>query len=377
MNWDILNVTNIMRIYNDVQDIRQLPAAYWAVNKIPSVEAFDGEIMARYTGRVLAADIIANDQKAVVRSANPIRLTQTTIPNLKHGEMLTQEQLEILQRIQAGNASRRDNAIFEDYIARRVIELRDGVYARMEALLWAMLTDAFSYNRLGIIVSGGTWGMPSDLKVTVSVLWTVANAATATPVTDILTVKRIAAQKYGVMLDRITLPTAVILALPAITEFKNFASLHLNLTLPNTGFNTQDTATTATLFGAMIGMEVEVYDQQTWTEAEDGSQTAVPYLPVNQVVLTCRAFDGDSSKWDWANGLVTETIPGIVPAMVGSFGDVATSGEDFGAGPRSGPVGYATGADPQGNPPGIILWGVGRGFPRRHWESCSAVLTVQ
>jgi hypothetical protein len=363
-NFDILAVRNITAIMDELQDVRQVPAPYLFTGRIPMVPAVDGEIMARYTGRVVAADIIMNDQKAVVRAANPVRLQQVAIPNLKHGELVTQDMMSVLQRIEANQPSRRDVTIFEDYLTRRTMELRDGVYARMEALNVAMLIDAFSYDRLGVKVTGGTWGMPSDLKVTPITPW--STAATAGPVTDLLTVKRIASQKYGINLDRATMSTQALLYMTATTEFKNMAALsYFGQAIPATGLPTQATQIMTTLATSILGMDIEIYDAQTWTEEADGTQAAVRYLPENKVVLTSKAADGNSMMWDWANGVVMETMRGAVPGVIGEFEEE-----------REGPLGYATSADPTGNPPGVILWGVGRGFPRKHKEAASAVLTV-
>jgi hypothetical protein len=45
-------------------------------------------------------------------------------------------------------------------------------------------------------------------------------------------------------------------------------------------------------------------------------------------------------------------------------------------GAQYGPIAYATPADANLNPPGVVYWGVARGFPRKHLLQASAVLTV-
>jgi hypothetical protein len=160
-------------------------------------------------------------------------------------------------------------------------------------------------------------------------------------VTDILTVKRIGAPKYGVMFDRLTLSTQALLYMVATTEFKNLAALRFfGQAIPATGLPAQDIEMMRSLSGGILGMEVEVDDLQTWQEAAAGTQAAVNYLPPEKVVLTSRANDGRTDVWDFANGEVTETQPGLVD-MFGEFGE-----------PREGPVAYYTRADEAGNPPG-------------------------
>lgn len=364
--WNVLSVENIRRIYDELQDVRQFNVPLVWVNRIPSVEALDEEILARITGRVLAADIIEDDGKAVLRAPDTIRTQQSKVPNLKHGIHLPQSMLRILSRIEAGNADRRENSIFENFIVNQIMKLREGVFARMESIHVAMLQDSFSYDNLGIKMSGVDWDMPSDLKVTSSPVW---SGSTGTPITDILTLRRIARQKYGVNLNRVTLSTQAMLHAVATAEFQAMSLpilAALNLADNALAAMGQNTDMMLNLAGRVTsGMIWEIDDRQTWTENQYGTQVASNYQAANKVILTSTDADNNDAYWDWANGEVTETMPGAVPSLIGDF-----------EGPMSGPVGYATAADPQGNPPGIVLWGVGRGFTRRHMEACSAVITA-
>lgn len=363
---DTLAAQRVTRVIDELVDIRQYPEELTWVRRIPSVPTVDGEIMARYTGRVTVADVIANDQAAVVRVSNPIRLTQHTAPNLKHGQLITQEMTKLLARINAGMGFARDINIFENYVANTLRMLVAGVYSRMETINWAMLLDSFTYDKMGVKITSG-WNMPADLKVTSSPTWVTANAATATPVTDVMTVKRIARQKYGIILDRMTLSTQALMYMTGTTEFQNFARLlFFGQAIPATGLPTQDIAAMQDLAGRVFGgMTIEINDDQTWEEALTGAVSATRYLPENKVLLTPTRADGNTMFWDWANGTVTETVPGTVPNMLGGFD-----------GEREGPVGYVTGADPNGNPPGRIAWGVATGWARKHKEAGSAVITA-
>jgi hypothetical protein len=67
-----------------------------------------------------------------------------------------------------------------------------------------------------------------------------------------------------------------------------------------------------------------------------------------------------------ANGVVTESIVARV-ARTSVIGNLESS---------YGPVAYVTPSDPNLNPPGIVHWGVGRSFPRKHVLQSSAVLSV-
>lgn len=361
--FSILAVDNVLAIMDELGDIRQLNRQFKWLSRIPVVFAYDEEIMAYYQNRLTIASIIADDQRAPVRAANPIRLEQGKIPNLKHGRLLTQAMLNVLQRIEVGNASRRDSGVFEDYLVTEVTNLRDGVAARMEYLLTAMLIDSLTYDEKGIKFSS-TWGMPSDLKVTVSPLWTAPT--TATPIKNIQAVRTVGREKYGMAFDRISMSSADFDLMVATTEFQNKSQLYGQYAFPANSFPVEDRFLMGDLAGRILGMTIELDDRQVWVEAADGSQSALRYQPTGKVILTASSQDGDAGTWDFANGTVTETLRGTVPNAIGEFPNE-----------MEGPVGYYTGADPNGNPPGLIGWGCARGFPRRHQKAASASLTVQ
>ncbi len=365
MPLEIAAQKRIRAIMDELADVRQLPQHLLFTNRIPIVPADDDEIMARYSGRVVAADIVADDFKAVVRAPNPLRLESTKIPNLKHGEKVTQAQINVLRRIAAGGTDARDLRVFDNYLINRLSDLRDGVYARIEAIHVAMLLDSLTYDRMGIKITAG-WGMPPDLKVTVATPW--ATAATATPISDITAVQQVAQEKYGVLLDRVTMTRTDFNRMTATAEFQAKSAVYSAhaAAFPAGGFPVNDTVAMKAIAGRMLNAEVELYDAQTWTENNDGVQLAERYLPVGKVVLTSSEGDNNPLFWDFANGVVTESVVAdFVEMPLGDFG-----------GPVEGPVAYATAPNADLNPPDITLWAVARGFSRKHKPGASAALTV-
>lgn len=362
---ELLSVYNIRAITDELQDVRQLPNQLRWVNRIPAVDAEDSEISARYTGRVYMADLIADDAAAPVRSANPIRLVQDKIPNLKIGEKISQSQLALLARIGRGSFDERDVRVFANYVANRIQDLRLGVEQRRESLLVAMLIDALDYDRLGLKIAGGSWGMPADLKVTPAVYWDTP--ATATPMRDLQTISNVGDNKYGLSFNRITMSTEAFDAMVATTEFQNKSVLYNGMTIPAGAFPAADRSLMASLAGRILNKEIEIDDRVFFTEGVDGSEASARVQPNNKVLLTSTAADGNASLMDWADGLVIETmLQGMVAGIMGEF-----------EGPESGLVSYVTAADANANPPGVNMWSVRRGFPRKHKESASAVLTVK
>lgn len=363
---DLLATQVINRVVEDLVDVTTLPQELKFLNRIPIVSAIDSEIIARRTARVTVADFVLNDHKAVIRATRPVRTQTVDIPKYKHGSMISEGMQELLDRINAQQATRRQISLAEEYVANSISELRDGVYARMETMCVAMAIDAFSYSKMGIQIENATWGMPSDLKITPLHLWT--DPTNATPIDDILTLRNLMLYKYGVVVDRITLSTPTLQLIYKTDEFLAKSALYrqiVGFTVAN--FPTADLGLMKILFTRMLeGMEVETYDAQVWAESMNGAETSSRYFPVNKVLISTSQADGNASLWDFGNGEVQETRPGAVPLIIGG---------DFGA-VQEGPVAYATAADPHGNPPGQILWAVGRGFPRKYKESITGVITA-
>jgi hypothetical protein len=274
-----------------------------------------------------------------------------------------QSKINLLQRIMANLATTEDSGYFGSYLNDRLEDLVAGVWARIEWVLMGMLTDSLVYSANGVKFSL-TFGMPSDLKVTPGTLW--SNAGAATPISDLQTVRNTARLKYGVDLNRLSLSQTAFTYMISTTEFQNKAQLYSQYAFPAASFPVQDLGLATGVFNRMMdGMMVEIDDRSAYVENADGTQTATRFLAVNKALLTSEALDGNSRAMDFADGVVTESMPGIVPNLIG-----AATGE------RRGPFGYFTSGDPQGNPPGLNGWAVSRGFPRKHVKSSSAVITT-
>ncbi len=364
--WQPLEVVRVNRIMQALQDVRELPQELLFSSRIPDVPAADAEIMVRFIGRVQIADLVADDQRAVIYSNGKMSFESTTIPNLKHGRMMTQEMLNQLNAIMANGGIENDLGLFSNYENRTIDELLLGINQRKEALKIAMLLDGFSYNRLGIIMNNVSWGMPSDLKITTAVPWT--DPVNGTPIVDILLAVRTALVRYGQTFDRMTMSLSALNYMTQTQDFLSRARLYLpqGVGIGANAIQLQNTEFIKNLAGSILGMKIETYDARFWSQAPDGTLASTPFLPINKVLLTSEADDGNPMAWDFANGIVTETVVSdLAPTnIIGRFG-----------GPMRGPVAYAT-ATSDLNPPNITYWGVARGFPRKHRLQSSAVLTV-
>jgi hypothetical protein len=341
---------------------QSLPTTF--LNRTEEVNADDDEITTYFTGKVFAADIIADDSKAAVYEAGQLEYVTNTIPNLKVGRRFSQGMIARLNRIRANLTSpgiRGEVDMFTNWETTTARDLIRAIQERKNALICAMMLDSITYDRLGIKITG-SWGMPSDLKSTPSTAWT---STTATPITDILTLKSYAQQTYGETYDKITMTTPDFINMAATTEFKNLLAGLVNAPLASTAWNAYDPRMIK-LASELLQCEIELENKLIFSQGEDGTQSNARVLPLGKVLLSNRADEKDPTAYDFANALVIEAQ---VAGLVGDPDNVA-GGQVFG------PFGYFTG-NADLNPPNLTAWGVARGFPRKHRKTCTAVLTVQ
>ena len=362
-NLRFLQAVRVNRIMQTLQDVREMPSELVWSRRIPDIPALDEEIMARFVGRMQIADLISDDAAAVVYQTGKFTFESSAVPNLKHGASMTQAMLNQLLKLQGTIAD--DMGIFSNYENRTIDSLLTGVRWRKEALFLAMLTDGFSYDRLGIKMANVSWGMPSDLKITTGVTWDTAGSAT--PVNDILQAKLVAKTRYGITFNRVSMTTTDFRYMIATTEYQNKAKQFLPPQLSFTNLALASLQQQQALAETTLGMTIELNDSRYWTQDANGTPTSAPFHPVGKVILSDSANDNRADVWDFANGVVTESIVAdlVETSMIGGLG-----------GAQYGPIAYATAANPNLNPPGVVYWGVARGFPRKHLLQANAVLTV-
>lgn len=366
-NYEILSSRVIARYIAPLVDRRQnpLPQNLTLLNRTPEVERTDGEIVASTTGTVFAADIIADDQEAVVRAGEDWTLQQSKIPNLKHGHLLTQEMLNLLDRVNNGTIAAGEDNILRSYVTRQYDNLIRGINVRKEAMLWQMAINSGSYDRLGIKFSGLSWGMPADLQLNVGTLW--SNTA-STPISDIQNHQAAISAKYGKTYNRLTISTQDFTNLTKTDEFKARLQLYSTITLPAGALPTSDVGLMTTMVGRILNLTVEINDFQMREQSTAGPSVYTRFLPLGYVVLSSTSDDNNPLARDIANAVVTESVVGNLPGVN------VLGGLSFG-GPRVGPVGYAT-PKTDLNPPNIRLWAVQRCIPEKNDKTETAVLKV-
>jgi hypothetical protein len=357
----------VNEITQTVAEELEIPGSLRFLDRTPVVAAEDGEIMGTHEAYVVSADIVADDQAAVVRQGGRFVLNTSAIPNIKQGSHITQSMLNLLRRINAGGGIPSDRGLITGYVTREMQAKIVSNRIMMNRMIAGMMTDLFSYTKNGIIYANVSWGMPADLKFNPATLWTIANKATATPITDLQLYLSYAQQTYGEVYNRITLSQTLFNNVVATDNFRTFAQLFTSAANSTATFPTNVGSVMRPLFEQVTGLQVEIEDNVFRDENNDGTATTQRFQPVNVAYLSNSGDDNNAGVFDFANAIVNETEVGIVPGT-------QVIGGGFAA-PQYGPVGYAT-IKGDLNPPQVTLWAVTRGFPRKKRVTATARITA-
>lgn len=356
-----LTVQRVNRRLNALQDVRNMPQELKFLNRTPMVPALDNEIMARFIGRAQIADLVADDGVAAVYSLGKFSTYTHEPPNIKVGTNFTQAELNQIAAVDGEDAG-----LTDALINQRIDATRIGVLQRIETMLVAMALDTFTYNRLGVVISGASWGVPSTLKVTTATA-VQANPTTATMVDEVLALKLVGSTQFGIDYNRMTMSTAGFRALIATTEFQNKSKIQLRSDIGYTNLALANLDQQRNFAENVFGMAIEFYDARYWSQTTAGAIASAPYWPLNKVMLSSTANDNNPMVQDFANGITTES------RVMAAFGGGTNRNGVIGAfnGGMRGPIGYAT---LEGmNPPNVTMWNVARGWPRKHVQYANAI----
>lgn len=356
-------VRSINRVINTLQHDLEIAQPLTFLGRTALNNADDDEITAKFSGSIYAADIVADDSRAVTYSMGKLQLVSDNVPNLKFGIRLNQAEIKKLRRyglaLDSNNES--DLATYVDFKTRFANNLLRGIRVRQEALIVAAKLDAVVYDRLGIKIVG-SFGTPAELKSAVATLW--SNPA-ATPISDLQQKKAYAEDEYGRTYNRVTTSTRDFQAAVATDEFQRMASLQFKFTVAP-GTISPYSPDAMQLMEAISGFTWEKYNTYIKTKNADASETKGRILPLGKAILTNSDDDNNDGVFDLANGEITE-------ALIAEMVQTLTEGLE---GEQYGPAVYTAPTSADLNPPGMAMWGVSRNFPRKHDETESAVLTV-
>jgi hypothetical protein len=371
-----VNMTNIdfissIRMNTLVQTLAselELGAPLTFLNRTPLVPVIDeAEILGSYSGKVFAADLISDDAEAVIVESGKYEMTGrvTAVPNIKLGTRVSQSQLHKLEML-TNNVTLQGSqdliVSWENNLANGIVK---GVRDRLNVMCAAMFLDSMTYDRFGFKISTG-FGTPTELKQTLvgGRVWSGANVATMRPIEDLQYMSQSVAPTLGKAYNRVTMATSTFQLIIASNEFAERVRLYLRLDPDQFSLNIYDVPNMRNMFTAITGLTLELEDTTYSVRNVNGTQTTDRVLPADKVMLSNSTDDNDSSKFDFANGIVDESISSRFNANAPDIG-----------GPQVGPVSYFTN-NPDLNPPDLVAWGVAKGFPRRHDKNATAIIDV-
>ena len=356
---DSAQLNNTIR-YMDEQRVGLEQFPFLARTKV--VDATDEEILPFVQGRIYAADIIADDEEAVVYKSGGYELVTSSIPNLKIGQSVGEQMRERLKLYRSGvlrgNNHRR---FFHNYRNQLAASLLNGVRQRMEIMICGMLSGTFSYDRLGIKTEINNWKIPAELNVVCATSW--KHEKYAEPVSAIKIVKQNGA-RYGVDYDILTLSTHAFRHMIASKEFIKEAGRNISRF---------DRAKQIKIAERVLKMKIDIYDATFRTRNSDGTTTVQRILPYNKIILTSSKLDNDRAASDWADSTVTESIVNDVQRNpCGTVGYFTTEARDFTD------IYDMKKAHKEAEEElrKLKAWAIRRGWPRRHNKALSAVITA-
>lgn len=372
MKLDILNNVRINRIVRNLQDELELAKPLTFLNRVPMADVFDNsEILATYTAKIYAADIIMDDSEARIVETGAMDFAAGTnvVPNIKLGRSLTQAQLTRLNYLRQGLANVGGDV--KDMIVRQEIqmarELVQGVRETMNLLCASMFLDGVTYDRFGLKIAAG-FRTPANLKVSLvgGRQWTQANLATMDAITDLQQVNVTAQQQYGRTYNTVDMPLALFQLIIQSDAFKNQIRVYRGM-LPTepVDISIYNLNQAQQLFTLISGFNLNLEDKSIVFKNANGTDTSQRVLPANKVLLSNSADFGNDQVWDFAQGLPDEVT---VSRLIANTPDVGIENPGIAAF-------YAPNTLTL-NPPGITAWAVVKGFPRKHDIHANGVLTV-
>jgi hypothetical protein len=365
---DLLSTTRLTARIQTLENTMESPDSLFFERSVPTVDAEDGDIMASFENRVVIADIVLDDQAAVVRSGGRYILNTSAIPNIKTGRHVTQSMMRLLRRINANATLQGEATSLDRYVRQETANALMGIRQMRNAMVAGMMMDNWSYRKGGAIFNNVSWGMPSTHKIVPSVPW---DNPAATPASDLLgllagwSTDASSPEQFDTLLCGRTLFNKIITSEDFRTQAANFfaPAAPANATFPSLIANLQ---TARTLFNQITGLNFVQISGNYVDEMNSGSSVVKPYVPDNIAIVTSLQYLNNQAVMDFANGVVSESEVGTgAPTVIGGGFTL----------PERGPVSYAT-YNPDLNPPNYKIWAVQRGFPRKHRATATAVITA-
>lgn len=344
----------LTEIVQYIVDQRELPGKRLWWDRLPLVPVNSNDLKARFINRVRIADQIPLNARAKVYKGGHLRVESTEIAKIKYGTAWDEEEIKDLEAWSAQNSGVPGATMLTNFLVDNGENLAQGVFDRINYMSTGMALDSYTYHdENGIQMAGVTFGMPSDLKVLVSVYWT--DHTNSVPFTDILNFLYRIEIQYGVRYNRITMSQPLFREIIANDNYEDLAKPYLPFYLsPQTNIPATDIEFHRNLVGRILGLEIEFDDTRYWKQWANGSESSFRNMPINRVIFSMREWDNTRRLGDVGNAIVNESL-------IAEY----TNGNVLG-GPlpqrARGPISYVTG---EIDPPGLQQWIVMNCWPRK------------
>ena len=184
-----LNKKNLQSYLN----ARVYDKLYWpSFFPLKSTPYLSYETLIGSKGNRVAADIVAYDVSAPLKTRKTVSKLSGEIPSIRMKKKMTEADLNTYNILKA--MAKPEQTALLDLVFGDVDACVEGANARLEwmvfqALSKGLITLSKTTNAGGVITEEDIdFGLPAASKQVVAVAWTVANYATTTPITDIETV---------------------------------------------------------------------------------------------------------------------------------------------------------------------------------------------
>lgn len=373
--WNVLSQKKLQAILETLTNEQKLNNQLLFLPRTPVTPALtDDDLVADFEGEVFAADLVTDDQQAVVYDYGKFTAFSQEIANIKMGVLFSQKQLNELDNLRNRPGGDPLGRFASQWITRRQQALLSGVRSRLENLIVSCYRDNTVYDRYGVKVKA-SWGTPSQLKLVVDVPWNEYDDAT--PVEDVQQyLNEIAPDNDALFTDSPVL-TLSRRALNHAMRCKEFllkargivmvAGLQGNYAFPDGALPNVNDPRMLLLAEAVFGCKFEFYEAKITEKMKDGSVVKTRNLPHNEILVSSPSVWGNREVIDLGNGITTESL---VAEIIGSqvIGGLPSR--------SAGPTVYAAPTTIDLNSPGVIMYIVQRAFPRKFNKKATGLLDI-
>lgn len=308
------------------------------LSRTPVIDVDDDEVVGKFKGQFVAADIITDEQEAIVYdTVGRFEFISTNIPNLKIGSRVGQSIIHQEGRLQMAaleNKPIKENDVkfINDWRETTAESLAVGLKQRMNSLIAGIMLGGYEYNGIILRIETPDWVHVKHDRETLK--------------ESVLAQVKFMKDTYSTDLNRITMGTPM------------FRKLSEEM-----AGGEKDVEKAKIKIEKELKLFVEIYDEVIFVQGHVGQRLRERVLPRSKILFSNTSYDNNYKAIYFGNAVVTESI------ISRSLGNPISDGVKHGA------IAYFSG-NRELNPPEIRAWAVNRGIPVLANETAFSSLTV-